>query len=106
MKAISFIFIDIITFLMFIVSNIYSITWMLNITLFIYWVLVICLILSLFVEDEQLFKYVDDFTPFSVVLFACFILVLIGFGYFVLGSISFVCGVIYLTRKYNYFKQK
>jgi hypothetical protein len=106
MKTISFKIIDIIIFLMFIVSNIYSITWMLNITLFIYWVLTICLILSLFVEDEQLFKYADDFTSFSVVLFACFILVLIGFGYFVLGSISFVCGVIYLTRKYNYFKQK
>ena len=94
---------DIIIYVLFVVGSIHSITWMLNISLFLYWVLAICIILVLFMNDDDIFKYDTGFSWFSVVKWLIHTLTVVGFGHFVLGSILFVCGGINMARTYRYF---
>ena len=95
--------IDTIVLSLLIIGNVYSITWMLNISLFLYWIIAVCLIIVLFMDDNDVFKYNTRFTWFPVFMWLISTFVMVGFGYFVLGSIYFVCGSIQFTRHYKYF---
>jgi len=106
MKTIIGKFVDIAVLSSFIIGSVYSIPFLLNASLFVYWFVAIMIFFVLvFNDDNELFKDTDDFYWYGFVFSIFTDIILAGFGHFVLAGISMFVDIVYYGRRYQYFRK-